>query len=143
MKFKEIVSITGMPGLFQVLNTRQDGLIVKGLDTNKTQFIGARMHQFSILENISIYTSIDSEPLYNVFQIMMRIEGDIPPPGSKASNDELRAYFKQVLPDHDEDQVYTSDIKKVVKWYKALKPTGLISTEGEGPQDDDSKGEEE
>jgi hypothetical protein len=39
---------------------------------------------------------------------------------AEADASELKAFIKSVLPDYDENRVYVSDIKKLVKWYSVL-----------------------
>lgn len=88
-------------------------------------------HAFSILSNIAIYTATDAEPLENVYKTMKEMEETGTPvlelPGK--TNDEIRAYFKEVLPEHDESQVYVSDIKKLIKWYNILKEKDMLNFE--------------
>ena len=47
----------------------------------------------------------------------------------KEDNAKLVAYFKEIMPDYDEDRVYPSDIKKVINWYNILQSKGLVSKE--------------
>lgn len=92
---------------------------------------------FTPLENITIYTTDDSVALKNVFLEMKAQVSENPPIDSKSSGEELRAYFKAILPDHDPEKVYTSDIKKIIKWYHELEEAGLIV------EDEEEKEEEE
>ena len=73
MKFSEIVSISGLPGLKRVMGQRQDGLIISELDGSGKKFIPSRKHLFSPLESISIYTYEDSVPLLDIFIKMKAI----------------------------------------------------------------------
>lgn len=125
MEFSKIVSVQGQPGLFETLNVRGDGLIVRPLDGGKANFVSARNAGFSLLENISIYTQTDAEPLKEVLKIIAEKKIKLPDP-KKSSNDDLKKFFKEVLPEYDEDQVYISDIKKVIKWYKILEEKKII-----------------
>ena len=132
MEFKKLVAISGMPGLYFIMNTRQDGLIIQSLETKKTQFVASRIHNFSLLENISIYTIMDSEPLYNVMRSVDQIAQteELPHP-KKTPKPELRAFFERVLPKHDQDEVYVSDIQKILRWYKIIKPYDLLQEDRE------------
>jgi len=125
MEFSKIVSVQGQPGLFETLNVRGDGLIVKSLDGGKAHFVSARNAGFSLLENISIYTQTDAEPLKEVFKIIAEKKIKLPD-HKKSDNDTLKKFFKEVLPEYDEDQVYISDIKKVIKWYNILEEKKII-----------------
>lgn len=125
MDYKKLVHISGKAGLFEVLKQRQDGLIVKSIVDQKSTFVSTRINQFSLLENISIYTEDDSVPLFDVFEKMVDQKDQWPVPSPKDSSDDLKAYFEKILPEYDKDQVFISDIKKVVKWFTLLEPVEL------------------
>lgn len=127
MDYKKLVHISGKAGLFEILNQRQDGLIVKSIVDNKSTFVSTRINQFSILENISIYTEEDSIPLFEVFEKIAGQKDQLPVPNPKDNPDDLKAYFEKILPNYDKDQVYVSDIKKVVKWFALLEPLDLAA----------------
>lgn len=122
MKFSEIVAVTGIGGLKRVIGKRTDGLIVSDLDGSNKKFLSSRQHLFSPLENISIYTYKDSVPLLDVFLKMK----EMTPPDVHADHSTLRAYIESVLPDHDQQRVHISDIKKIIRWFNMLEPYGLI-----------------
>jgi hypothetical protein len=127
MKFSEIVAVTGVGGLKRVIGRRTDGLIVSDLDGSNKKFLPSRLHLFSPLENISIFTYQDSVPLMDVFLKMKETS----PPDINADNDSLRAYMESVLPDHDQQRVHINDIKKLIKWFNILEPYGLIQASPE------------
>ncbi len=127
MELKEIVSIAGIGGLKRIVKQRADGLIVSEMDGTGKKFMSNKIHMFTPLENISIYTENDNEPLANVIWKMKNLEGEQAPISPKASADELKAYMTKVLPDYDRDQVFVSDIKKLIKWFTALNELGLIT----------------
>jgi lipoate-protein ligase A len=112
-------------------------LIVASFDGSFKKFVSSRSHMFTPLENITIYTTDDSEPLKNVFLEMKSQFADKPPIDPKSSGNDLREYFTSILPDHDPEKVYTSDIKKIIKWYHELEEAGLIV------EDEEEKEEEE
>jgi len=123
MDFAKIVSISGKQGLFEVITTRPNGLIIKSLSDGKSNFAPLRLNQYTLLDNISIYTDLDSEPLRAVFASLKKLSETKTVPASNSSEEEMRAYFKEVLPNYDPEQVYFSDIKKVFKWFDVLKDT--------------------
>jgi len=127
MDYKKLVHISGKAGLYEVLNQRQDGLIVKSVVDSKSTFVSTRINQFSMLENISIYTEEDSIPLFEVFEKIGNQKEAIPVPNPKDKPDDLKAYFEKILPDYDRDQVFVSDMKKVVKWFALLEPLDLAA----------------
>ncbi len=132
MEFHEIVAITGMSGLFRVLSSQSNGVVVTNLEDGKSQFISARVHNISSLENITIYLDNDeNRELKYVFADFLKIENETPAPEAKASNDDLRNYFTKAITNHDKVRVHNSDIKKMVRWYHILKANNLVKTEEE------------
>lgn len=125
MEYREIVSVTGLGGLFQLLATKSDGAIVRNLMDKATKFIPARVHNVTPLESIEVYTQEDNVRLHEVFEKMNAAKEALPS-GKKASNDDVKAYFKSVFPALDEDRVYVSDMKKMVKWFELLKENDLL-----------------
>lgn len=126
MNLKEVLSIGGMSGLYKIVANRDNGLIVTAIGDDKKKFVSSRQHMFTPLENITIYTEEDSEELVNVLKLMKEKISEVPLVKASASSKELREYFTKVLPNHDQDKVYTSDIKKLLKWYEALDKEGLL-----------------
>lgn len=124
MTWSEIVSVTGLPGLYKVLASRKDGLIVSSLTEGGSRFVAARQHMFSTLDNITIYTT-GEEPAA-LKEVFRSIHGQGSCPDAKASEQHLREYLKKVLPDYDEEKVYVSDIRKLVKWYHILNGKNLL-----------------
>lgn len=138
MNIEEFVAVGGMSGLYKMVANRSNGLIVADLDSGKRKFAPARKHQFTPLASIGIYTNDgDTAELKVVFRSMLEKIADTPPVSPNASAVELNEYFGTVLPDFDVDRVYTSDIKKVIKWFNFLNDRSLLSLE------EDDKSEEE
>ncbi len=128
MDYKEIVAVTGLGGLFQLLATKSDGAIVRNLADKSTKFISARLHNVTPLESIEVYTTGDNVRLHNVFQKMKDSEGTIKVLDSKnVDNNAVKAYFKSVFAEFDEERVYVSDMKKMLKWYEILKANDLLN----------------
>jgi len=128
MDLKEIMSVSGMPGLYKVIANRTDGLIVEGLHDKAKKFVSSRQHMFTPLENITLYTTEDSIELRLVLSDMKKNETQHPIPDLKKSDDAaLRAYMKLMVPDYDAEKVYASDIKKLIKWYELLDANKLVS----------------
>lgn len=142
MELKEIVSIAGVGGLKKIVKQRPDGLIVSEFDGSGKKFMSNKIHMFTPLENIAIYTNNDSEPLANVFWNMKQVEAEHPPVDPKSSADELKAYMEKVLPNYDRDQVFISDIKKLIKWYVILNEVGNVIVDP-ATKKEDEKSEDE
>jgi hypothetical protein len=127
MKLDSFVAVSGLPGLFKLINTRSNGIIVSDPDTGKTRFVSVRQHQFTPLATVGIYTFDDTVELTKVFGTMMEQSVDNPVIDIRKSSDEIRNYFSKILPDHDPDKVHISDIKKIIKWYDYLNTRGLLN----------------
>lgn len=137
MNIKNIVAVSGLPGLFKLAATKNNGLLVSDLDTGKTRFCSLRQHQFTPMETVALYTDTDTTEISVVFQTMLDKEAELPIPSPNASHKDLQKYFEVILPDYDRDKVFHSDMKKVIKWFNFLNERGLLTAEP------DKTGEEE
>lgn len=138
MDLKDILSIAGKPGLFKNIGQAKSGVIVESLIDGK-RFPAFAHERISSLAEISVFTYEDDIPLNDVFKkIYEKFEGKegIDP---KASGKELKAFMKEVLPDYDEDRVYTSDIKKMVSWYNLLLSKGMVEFTEEEEEKEEEK----
>lgn len=129
MEYREIVAVTGLGGLFQLLTTKSDGAIVRSLTDKSTKFISARVHNVTPIESIEIYTNDDNVRLHVVLQAIKDNEGTHALPDPKAGNDAIKSFFKTVYSNLDEERVYVSDMKKMLKWYELLKQNDLLNFE--------------
>lgn len=119
MEFSKIIAVSGKPGLFEILSQTKSGVIVKSLIDGKRLPINAT-NNVSLLENIAIYTHSEEVPLSNVLKSIADKEENKEAISHKSSNNELSSYFSEILPDYDNERVYTSNIKKVIQWYNIL-----------------------
>ncbi|MFN8282866.1 MAG: DUF5606 domain-containing protein [Chitinophagales bacterium] len=126
MEFREIIAVTGVPGLKKLVANRNDGLILSELDGSNKKFYSNRQHMFSPLDNISIYTDNDTVALLDVMLEMKAQKESNAPVEPNSSNDELRNYLGKILPNFDRDRVNVSDIKKLIKWFAVLEPLDVI-----------------
>lgn len=122
MEYQKLVAVSGLSGLFELVNSKTDGAIVKSLDDKVTRFASSRSHQFSHLESIEIYTIGDNVNLVEVFIAMDKNEKELPPVKDEKA---IRAYFNEVYPNMDFDRVYTSDMKKMIRWFEILKKNNI------------------
>ena len=118
MEYSKLVSITGMGGLFEVLGSKKDGAIVRSLDDNSTKFVSSRIHNFSHLESIEVYTIRENVNLTDIFKAMEASKEALP---SEKDNKAVKKYFEKIFPDMDFERVYDSDRKKMIKWFGVLK----------------------
>jgi hypothetical protein len=122
MEYSKLISVTGLNGLFELVGSKTDGAIVKSLDDQTTKFVSSRIHNFSHLESIEVYTIRDNVNLVDVFQAMGKSKEKLPSDKDAAA---VKAYFQKVYPDMDFNRVYASDMKKMVKWYGVLKANNI------------------
>jgi len=137
MSIQKILSISGKPGLYALKLQTRTGFVAESLVDGKKITVGLRSN-VSLLSEISIYTYDGEVRLSEVFTAIAKKEDNGPAISHKESSDKLTDYFREVLPDFDEDRVYASDIKKILNWYNMLQPKGLVSkdepAEGEGEE---------
>lgn len=122
---KGILSVSGQSGLFKLVAESKNNIIVESLETNKRMPVHSTS-KVSALEDIAIYTENGDVPLKDIFKLISEKENGALALSPKASDSELKAYFKKVVPEYDKDRVYISDIKKVLSWYNALQQKELL-----------------
>lgn len=126
MSLDKILSISGKPGLFEIVTQTRTGAVVQSLIDKKRITVGAHSN-ISILSEIAIYTLTEEVPLREVLKKIKDKENGGPTSIShKDGKLVLEEYFFDVLPDYDEDRVYASDIKKVIQWYNLLQKNDLL-----------------
>ncbi len=118
MEYNKIVAITGLTGLYELLNSKTDGAIVRSLDDDSTKFVASRVHNFSHLESIEVYTVKENINLADLFKTMEESPEMVPDAKDTKS---VKTYFEKVYPDMDFERVYISDMKKMIKWFDLLK----------------------
>jgi hypothetical protein len=134
MEYNKIVAVTGLPGLYEMLSSKTDGAIVRSLDDQTTKFVSSRVHNFSHLESIEIFTTNENVNLVEVFKAIQN--GKQPLPDSK-NNADVKKYFEQVFPDMDFERVYDSDRKKILKWFDVLHKNNVELKLTEVPEEEE------
>ena len=124
MEFSKIIAVTGKPGLFQVISQSKNAIIAESLIDKKRLAINAAQN-VSLLENIAIYTYEEDVPLLDIFKSMFEKTEGKEAISHKESGKKLEAFFLEVLPNYDDERVYTSNIKKVIQWFNILVKTGI------------------
>lgn len=141
MEYTKLVAVSGLPGLFELINSKTDGAIVRSLADKSTRFVSSRIHQFSHLESIEIYTVGDNVNMVELFNAMEKAGGELP---DEKDADAVKIYFQKVYPDMDFERVYSSDMKKMVKWFDILKNNNIEIKLPETPEEtEESEIEEE
>ncbi len=139
IKLKDILSISGHPGLYRFLSKGRNGVIVEPLEGGKRMNAHASL-KILALEDIRIFTTTDEEPLSRVFSLIHKKENGGEAISHKSSAEELKSYMEEVLPEYDKDRVYVSDIKKIVHWYNILHSLDMLHFEEE--KEEEGSGEQ-
>ncbi|QZT38213.1 DUF5606 domain-containing protein [Halosquirtibacter xylanolyticus] len=122
---KKILAIGGRPGLYKVVSEAKNSIIVESVVDGK-RLPAYATSKISALADISIFTTEGDIPLVDLFRKVSEKEDGGKTISHKASANEIKAYFAEILPNYDEFQVYVSDMKKVFQWYNILQETGLL-----------------
>lgn len=134
MEFSKIIAVSGKPGLYIAISQTKTGFIVESL-ADKKRFPIPSTNNVSLLENIAIYTYEEEVPLLTIFKSMYEKAEGKETISHKESGNKLAAYFSEILPDYDEERVYTSNIKKVIQWYNILVKAGMDFSQVESIQE--------
>ena len=119
MNIAGIVAVSGKPGLWKALSQNKTGFILESLDAQKIKMVAnLSTAKLAALDEITIFGFDEDLKLTDVFENMKKA-GNVP--DAKADGNAMRAYFRTVAPDHDEEKVYASDMKKVINWFNILK----------------------
>ena len=128
MSIQKILAIAGKPGLYELKIQTRTGFVAESLLDGKRITVGMRSN-VSLLSEIAVYTYTEEVRLAEVFKAIATKESDGPAISHKEDDAKLKTYFREVLPEFDEDRVYTSDIKKIFNWYNLLQPKGFVTLE--------------
>ncbi len=124
MSLDKILAISGKPGLYELKTQTRSGFLAESLLDGKKLSVSIR-HNVSVLSEIAIYTFTEEVPLREIFNKIQEKEEGKQAISHKESKNKLEAYFREILPDYDEDRVYVSDMKKVIQWYNILQTKGF------------------
>ena len=130
MNLEGLINISGKNGLYKVISNSKNMIIVESLIDKKRIPIHSG-NQANMLEEIGIYTYDDTKPLSSVFENIAKKENYNQTISHKLSKNELIEFFRQIVPNFDEEKVYISDIKKVIQWYNLLQRKKIIKRKEE------------
>jgi len=125
IQLKDIMAISGKGGLFKFIAQARNGIVVESLEDHK-RHVAPATARVSSLEDIAIFTIKEEVPLADIFFTIHEKSDGQETLSHKVPVEELKSYFKELVPEYDEDRVYVSDIKKVFQWYNQLKQKDLL-----------------
>ena len=123
---KEILSISGKPGLYKLVNNTSNAIIVESLLDGK-RFPAYSNSKIISLEDISIYTENEDMPLKEVLKRIFDKEKGADILSHKEATEKILAYFEEVVPEYDKDRVYVSDMRKIIQWYNLLSEKKILN----------------
>ena len=141
MDLRNILAISGKPGLYNLISSSQTRIIVESIIEKKKMPISS-VSKISSLEDISIFTYEEDIPLAEVFKAIFEKENGGKGIDHKSSERELRDYMEEILPDYDEDRVYGSDLKKLFQWYNILCEQDMLDFSEEENTEADSSADD-
>jgi len=128
MNLRGIVSVSGKPGLYKLIGQNKAGFVLETLDNQKVKsVVNLSTTKMASLEDITIFGQDDDIRLIDILEQIKTTESVLDTKAAK--NADLREFFREVAPAHDEDRVYISDIKKIISWYNILKELPLFNEE--------------
>lgn len=132
IKLTDIISISGKSGLYKVVAQAKNSVIVESLE-DKKRIPAYATDRISALDDISIYTYGEDKPLKEIFTDIYAKENGGATLSHKDDVKKLKTYFLEILPDYDQERVYSSDLKKLFQWYNLLQKSNNLIVEEEAP----------
>lgn len=130
MNLQGIVSVSGKPGLWRALTQSKTGFILESLDEQKLKLVvNLSTAKLAALAEITVFGEEEDLKLIDILERMKTMENI--PDVKKTDGKVLRTFFREVAPDHDEEKVYASDIKKIISWFEILKTRPEFDAEPE------------
>jgi hypothetical protein len=128
MNLRGIVAVSGRPGLYRLVGQNKGGYVLESLDAQKVKIVtNITTTKLASLEDITVYGQEDDIKLVDVLTNIKAADSKVP--DTKADASALKSFFIEVAPNHDDEKVYTSDMKKIISWYHILKDLPLFTEE--------------
>lgn len=138
MELKDILAISGQPGLFKFIAQSSNGVIVEALSDGKRMNASASS-KVSSMSEIAIFTESEDMPLAQVFENIFKHTEGKQTISSKSTPEQMKAMFKEILPDYDRERVHVSDMKKVISWFNILVESGMTEFKIEQAEEEEKK----
>lgn len=124
-ELEKIVSVSGKPGIYQMISGGKQATIVESLVDGKRIPVYPTQ-KVSTLSDISMFTLEDDMPLRDILLSAKEVFKGGPAPDPKSDSKVLRDAMKKIVPNYDADRVYDSDIKKLLQWYNILQAKDML-----------------
>lgn len=135
MKLRDILAISGEPGLYNYIAGSRNGVIAESLVDGKRKNFSGTHSRVSSLAEISIFTEDDDVALAEVLTSLYAHTKGEQTLSHKASEVELRSLFDEVLPTYDRERFHLSDMRKLVQWFNILVKAGMTDFSLEEPEE--------
>lgn len=136
---REILSITGKPGLFKLIRQGHGTLIVEDIAIKK-RFPAHSRDKVVSLGDIAMYTFEDNVALGEILDKVYEVnKGEKVDVAALVKDGKIRETFAEILPDFDRDRVYDNDIKKLFTWYNLLLAAGYTKFTEEEETEEEEK----
>jgi hypothetical protein len=134
MDLKDFLAVSGKPGLFKMVSQGKSILIAENVETGQRIPIHST-NRVSSLEEIAVFTDSEDKPLKDIlFDIYQKKDGKAVFDPRQASEQEIREFFAEAVPEYDRQKVYLSDMKKIILWYNILVTKGSIEWKASEPE---------
>lgn len=140
MEFKDILVVSGQPGLYKFVAQSTRGIIIESLVDGRRQNASASA-RVSALAEISMFTEGEDIALADVFTRMYAHTDGKEAISHKSTPEQLKAFFAEVLPEYDRERVHVSDIKKAVSWFNILLGAGMTEFKLDEPEESEAAAE--
>jgi hypothetical protein len=132
MNLRGLVAVSGKPGLYKIIGQNKSGFVLESLGEQKQKLVvNISTAKLASLEDITVFGQEEDLRLSDIFEKMKESAA----PDAKSDGNTLRNYFREVAPGHDEERVYSSDMKKIVSWFTILKDLPLFSESAEAAEE--------
>lgn len=125
INLEKIIAITGEPGLYRLISSSKNHFIVENILTGQRSSISA-FSRISQLNEIAMYVREGEKPLSEIFYTLFEKTSGGPAISHKASDEEIKKSFEEILPDYDREKVYVSNMRKFFSWYNILQQSGNL-----------------
>lgn len=133
MNLRGIVAVSGRPGLYKLVGQNKAGYILESLDEQKLKIVAnISTTKLASLEDITVYGEDEELKLIDVLTNIAASKTQVP--DAKADGNTLKKFFLEVAPGHDQEKVYTSDMKKILSWYFLIKDLPLFTESAPGTE---------